>query len=127
METMEILRHCPSLAILSLCPHTYCRGTRDVDRFLRAFVEQGNNDILCPRLQDFSLCGQVDFPVETLRIFLEGKQGEIAMRNVLPWTTVRIIVYEMHSAEKRQQVSDLVSQKQLAGLDVRVYTVGYED
>ncbi len=127
METMEILRHCPSLTILSLQSHAGCLGTRDADRFLRAFVEQGNNGTICPRLQDFLFYGQIDFPLEALRIFLEAKQGGISMLNISPWKSVHIIVAEINSSEKRQQISDLVLQKQAAGLDVRVYEGWIDD
>ena len=77
MEYDEAQKQC--VIILSLQSHLYCRGIHDIDRFLRAFVEQGNDGIICPHLQEFTFRGQIDFPLEPLRIFLEAKQGGIAL------------------------------------------------
>ena len=36
------------------------------DQLLRAFVEEGDHGVICPRLQEFSLWGKCDFSLETL-------------------------------------------------------------
>ena len=121
-NTIKILHHCPSLAILSLRAHERYRGITNADRLLRAMVGEGNDGVICPRLQDFACSGQTDFSPETLRIFLEGKHRDNVMMNVLPWKNVVIDIYGIKSSEKRQQIFDLVSQKKAAGLDVYVHT-----
>ena len=70
----------------------------------------------------FSLYGEVDFSLETLRIFLEGKQRNMAnTMNGLPWKNIAIDIDGIRSAKRRKQILELVSQKKAAGLDVRVY------
>ena len=120
-ETMELLRQCPSLTILSLQPHVWC--TCDADQFLRSFVEQNNHGVICPYLQDFSFSGEIDFSIETLHIFLQGKHGDIAMPNVWPWRRVVINIKGVVSTERHKKIADIVSKKQAAGLDVHVYSL----
>ena len=95
------------------------------DQLLRAFVEEGDHGVICPRLQEFSLWGKCDFSLETLRVFLEGKHGDISPPNVTQWTKVAIDISDIYPAERRRQISDLVSQKKAAGLDVHVYSSSY--
>ncbi len=78
-QTIEILRHCPSLTVLSLLLRGHC--TFEADWFLRAFVEEGNDGVICPCLQDFSSSGNIDFSPETLRIFLEENKKICPRRN----------------------------------------------
>ena len=85
-------------------------------------MEEGNDGVICPRLQDFACSGQTDFSPETLRMLLEGKHGDNVMMNVLPWKNVVIDIYGIKSSEKRQQIFDLVSQKKAAGLDVHLFS-----
>ncbi len=119
--TIEILRHCPLLAALSLRAHDRYRGVANADGLLRAFVDEGYGGVICPRLQDFDCSGQTDFSPETLRMFLEGKQRDTVVMNVLPWKSVGIDTYGIKSSEKRQQIFDLASQKKAAGLNVYVH------
>ena len=121
--TIEILRHCPSLAsltVLSLLPHGFklCFA----DQLLRAFVAGGNDGIICPRLRGLNFAGDIEFSVETLRIFLEGKQGDIESTNIFPRRRVAIEITGIESASKCRQIEDFVLTKQAAGLDVRVYS-----
>ncbi|KJA19052.1 hypothetical protein HYPSUDRAFT_204962 [Hypholoma sublateritium FD-334 SS-4] len=119
LDMMKLLRQCPSLAILSLWP-TKWRRIHEADGFLRAFVEEGDSGVLCPRLQTFDFAGNVNYTPQTLRLFLESKHGEIDMPNVLPWKRVLISTREIKATETRQQILDLVSEKNAAGLDVQV-------
>ncbi|KJA22695.1 hypothetical protein HYPSUDRAFT_40795 [Hypholoma sublateritium FD-334 SS-4] len=119
-DTMGLLRHCPSLDVLCLWPAYSNIGTRNANGLLRSFVEQGDVGIICPRLQGFEITGKIDFSLETLRLFLEGKQGKNAIPNVLPWRILIINIGGITAAETRQQMVDLVSQKKAAGLDVEV-------
>ena len=121
MNTTELLRHCPSLSTLFLWP----RGDYffNCDRFLKAFVEEGNDGVICPGLQDFTLMGGIDFSLPTLGVFLEGKHGAIALPNVLPWKKVVIDVTGIGSDMRRQKILDFASEKRSAGFPVRVYSI----
>ncbi len=123
-ERMEFLRHCPSLRVLSIRIYDSRWGIPEGDQFLRTFVEEGNEGIFCPRLQEFKLTGQLIFSIETLRIFLEGKQGDIHIPNVLPWRRVFISKHrtvDPRFVVKNRQLLDLVARKRAEGLDVHVY------
>ncbi|KJA19035.1 hypothetical protein HYPSUDRAFT_44699 [Hypholoma sublateritium FD-334 SS-4] len=117
-DTMRFLSHCPSLTELSLWPCKWSMDTSDADKFLRAFVES-DAGVMCPCLQDFSIAGKIDFSFQTLRLFLEGRQGDIAAQNVMPWKKLVIDIRGIRDTEKRRQVSNLVSQKKAAGLNIR--------
>ena len=117
---MESLRHCSSLTLLYLRGHD--NSIYDANQLLRAFVEEGNDGVICPRLQDFFLRGKCDFSLETLCTFLERKQGDIAAPDVLQWNQVSIEMSGIYSVETCRQISDLVSQKKAAGLNVHVYS-----
>ena len=116
--TMKNLLHCPSLTTLYIWAHNWRNNTPTGDRFLRAFVEDGNDGVICPRLQDFTFAGKIDFSFETLRIFV-GKKRDSATPNVLPWKKVDIGIGGV-KFEEHQQILDFVSQKAAAGLDIRV-------
>ncbi|KJA19025.1 hypothetical protein HYPSUDRAFT_217869 [Hypholoma sublateritium FD-334 SS-4] len=127
---MGLLRHCPSLTALSL---HHCQwdttgrepSNRDANSFLRAFVEEGDIGVICPCLQYFCFRGKCQFSLETLRLFLEGKQGEFAALNaLLPWKRVDISIKGIKDEEIRQQILDLVSQKRAAGLDIDAFIEG---
>ncbi|KJA29540.1 hypothetical protein HYPSUDRAFT_221402 [Hypholoma sublateritium FD-334 SS-4] len=114
-NTIGLLCHCPSLIVLSLGGDGGC-----ADRLLRAFVEEGDAGVICPRLQYFDFTGYMNFSLQTLRLFLEGKQGEIAIPNVLPWKKVSINIGGIRDTKTYEQMLDLVSQKKAAGLDVEL-------
>ena len=121
MNTTQLLRHCPSLSTLFLWP----RGdyTFNCDRFLQAFVEERDDGVICPGLQDFTLMGGIDFSLPTLSVFLEGKHGAIALPNVLPWKKVVIDVTGIRSDMRRQKILNFASEKRAAGFPVRVYSI----
>ena len=120
-EVIELLRHCPLLTELSLHPNTTYGDIRDVDWFLQAFVEDGNQGVICPRLQEFNFSGNIRFSLATLRKFLEEKEGNFLELGILPWRKVVIDMYIKGSGERSQQISDFVSQKRQEGLDIYVY------
>ncbi|KJA25392.1 hypothetical protein HYPSUDRAFT_199914 [Hypholoma sublateritium FD-334 SS-4] len=125
-DTIGLLRHCPSLTALSLQPCQWNKGTqpskRDADSLLRAFVEEGGIGITCPLLQHFAFTGKIQFSLETLRLFLETKQGKVATLNaLLPWKRVAFNIRGIEDQEMHQQMLDLVSQKKAAGLDVDIF------
>ena len=127
MFMMTLLRHCPLLSVLYLWPCSGGVGNRtprhDANLFLRSFVEKSDVGVTCPRLQDFTFMGRIQFSAETLRLFLEGKQKDIYTLNIQIWKRVHIIVQGIiRVAETKQQILDLVSQKKLEGMpvDVRV-------
>ena len=118
MQTMGFLSHCPSLTELSLFPGNWMMDAPDANRFLRAFVE-GDTGVICPRLQDFQFEGIYDFSLQTLRLFLEGRQRGIAARNVMPWKRLVIDIGGIKDREARQQASVLLLQKNAAGVIIR--------
>ncbi|KJA19013.1 hypothetical protein HYPSUDRAFT_44687 [Hypholoma sublateritium FD-334 SS-4] len=133
-DAIRFLRLCPSLTTLSVQPGNkrwVMASPFDADYFLRAFVEEGDAavsslsdaGVLCPRLQTFDFKGNVNFSLKTLRLFFEAKHGENAAPYVSPWKKVLVYIKAIKETEIRQQIFDLVSQKQAAGLDVEVVTV----
>ena len=118
---MALLRLCPLLTTLSLRHNKPFREIRDVDWFLRAFVEDGDHGVVCPHLQDFTFLGSIHFSFEMLRKFLEEKQRNPISLGLLPWRKVVIDINVKRSDQKPQQISDFVSQKRAEGLDIDVY------
>lgn len=96
--------------------------TCHADRLLRAFVEGDNTGVICPRLKYLNFRGNIDFSLQTLRLFLEGKQGELATKKaLLPWKRVVVSIGGIEDKEIRQQMLNLVWQKKAAGLDVDAF------
>ncbi len=63
---MGYLRHCPSLTLLSLSCSRYWYGITgrlrwDANMLMRAFVEEGNSGVVCPRLQYINFMGEITF------------------------------------------------------------------
>ncbi len=124
MTTTEFLLHCPSVTILSLRPCSpWLRNIRDGDQFLRAFVEEGNHwhGVICPRLQTLLSQDRWISLLKHCANFSSQKQGDIAMPNVLPWRRVVINSRCLFSEENHPQISELILQEQVAGLDDYVY------
>ena len=123
---VELLRHCPSLSVLTVQPLKWrkMRKHYDANIFLRAFVEDGGLGATCPCLQNFNFAGAINFSVQTLRQFLEAKQHGIAPPNgLVAWKRVRITMYHWwgtYDSELAEKL-DVVLQQQLAGLDVYLY------
>ena len=120
---MALLRHCSSITGLFLYPCHYDRSLRlpnwDANTFLRSFIEgEGNVDVTCPRLQFVRFTGKINFSLDTLQLFLEGKQALFSTISIAPWKKVIIEIQGINTAETRQQMLDLFSQKKAEGLDV---------
>ena len=129
MFMMILLRHCPLLTALYLWPWGSLGAQttgHDANLFLRSFVEEGDVGVSCPCLQDFAFMGKLDFSAETFRLFLEGKQTDIAAPKIVPWKRVTIHIENMETMESQryQHILDLVSQKRAEGLNVNVSFVG---
>ncbi|KJA25387.1 hypothetical protein HYPSUDRAFT_426556 [Hypholoma sublateritium FD-334 SS-4] len=127
MDMAGLLHHCSSLTVLSLRPCEWERGVsisnRNVDNFLRAFVEETGVGATCPRLQHFRFRGGTDFSLQTLRTFLENKEGDIATQNsLLAWKSVVISLTGIKDKEIQKQMLDFVSQKKTAGLEIDAFT-----
>ena len=86
---------------------------------LRAFVEQGDAGVICPRLQYIMCIGEIDVSLQTLRRFLNGKHRDIVLPDVLPWKRVTIDIQNIKAKETWRQMLDFVSQKKAEGLDVK--------
>lgn len=123
-EVTELLRHCPSLYFLTLKAQD--SGTRkknpDANVFLRSFIEGGGaSGITCPLLQRFRFIGSIKFSFQTLSCFLEAKQPDTAVSDPLvPWQSIELSMQGVDDLEIYQMMA-LVSQKQAAGLDIRVH------
>ena len=120
---MALLRQCPSLTTLSLYPCDWDWSHRtanwDANTLLRSFITgEGDIGVICPHLQFATVAGQINFSLDTLCLFLEGKQGSCGMVNIAPWKKVIIQIQGIKATETQQQMSDLVSQKKAEGLDV---------
>ena len=124
MDTIGYLRHCPSLTLLSLSCSRYWhavtrRPTWDANMLLRAFVEEGDIGVICPRLQFIIFTGEINFSLQTLQLFLNGKHGEMSPPKILPWKRIIIDINNVHAGKQtRQQMAEFVSQKKVEGLDV---------
>ncbi|KJA22544.1 hypothetical protein HYPSUDRAFT_652761 [Hypholoma sublateritium FD-334 SS-4] len=128
-DITNLLRHCPSLSVLTLHPPQWSRMNQpyDANMFLRTFVEDVNGGvgITCPRLEYFNFTGAVNFSLQTLSQFLEAKQrGTAPVNGLLPWERVKIDMWGIHDLERSQKL-DLVSEKRAAGLDVYIYVKDY--
>ena len=86
---------------------------------LRAFVEEGDIGVICPRLQFIIFTGEINFSLQTLQLFLNGKHGEMSPPKILPWKRIIIDINNVHAGKQtRQQMAEFVSQKKVEGLDV---------
>ncbi|KJA19034.1 hypothetical protein HYPSUDRAFT_44697 [Hypholoma sublateritium FD-334 SS-4] len=121
-DISELLRHCPSLSVLSLraAPWPTAESSFDGNRFLRAFVDDDGAGVTCPHLQYFECAGKITFTLQTLRQFLQAKhRAGIPPPNCLsPWKRVAIDMSGISELETHQQMLDLVSQEQAMGLDI---------
>lgn len=88
---------------------------------MRAFVEGGDVGVLFPLLQYINFRGEVDFSLQTLKIFLEEKHGWTAVQNVFPWKRVIIHIRGIRDVEKCEHVLDLVAEKKAEGLDIDAF------
>lgn len=123
-DIMNLLRHCPSLSMLTLHPPHWSRMNQpyDANMFLRAFVEDVNDgvDITCPRLDYFDFTGAACFSLQTLRQFIEAKQRDTAPVNgLVPWKRVRTDMWAVDDLQSGQKLH-LVSQKQAEGVNVSI-------
>ncbi len=132
----KLLRHCLSLTTLLLHPsdweHIYPSSDWDANMFLRRFVEaEADAGVICPDLQHFKFTGQINFSLETIRLFLERKQRSFTMQSIAPWRiapwrTVIIDLQGVKEAETQQEILELISQKNSEGLDVNAF-LNHED
>ncbi len=91
----------------------------DANTLLRSFIAgEGDAGVTCPRLQFATFTGELKFSLDTLHLFLEGKQGSCATPNIAPWKKAIIQIQGITEKETQQQMLDLVSQKKAEGLDV---------
>ncbi len=126
--TFAFLRHCPSLTELSLCPcygdHNRGLSNWDANMFLRSFVEvDGDTGVTCPYLQFFKLEGAINFSLETLCLFLEGKQRlsgtlNIGTWKIAPWRMVTIGIQGIKDPETKKKALFLIFQKQSEGMNI---------
>ncbi len=71
----------------------------DANTLLRSFIAgEGDAGVTCPRLQFATVTGKLKFSLDTLHLFLEGKQGSCATPNIDPWKKV-IIQIKGHNRE----------------------------
>ncbi len=121
--TTTLLRHCSSLTTLFLYPCHWDPSRRppiwDANTFMRSFIEgEDNVDVTCPRLQFVRFTGQINFSLDTLKLFLEGKQALFSTVNKALWKKVVIEVQGINATKTQQQILDLILQKKAEGLDV---------
>ncbi|KJA19040.1 hypothetical protein HYPSUDRAFT_204950 [Hypholoma sublateritium FD-334 SS-4] len=117
-NTMFFLSHCPALTELSLFPSDWDRNTVNGDGFLEAFVE-GDPGVICPHLQHSEFAGTVDSSLYTLRLIVEGKQGDIAEPTVMSWKKVDVDIRGIEDTETRQRLLDHFLRNKAAGMDIR--------
>ena len=128
MDVTELLRHCPSLTVLSLQRYRLYPFRVDLEplhahKFFETFIRE-DNFATCRRLEYFTFEGPMDISVQILRQFLEGKQCRIPMPNCLhPWKRVIIDVDGIVDEHVREQVLDLFEEKREEGLNVSLFKV----
>ncbi len=89
---------------------------------LRAFIEDGDVGIICPRLQYIIFTGNIDFSLETLRLFLNGRHGKTPSPDILPWKRIVIDLQGIGAKDAYKQILDLISLKKAEGLDVYAFS-----
>ena len=89
---------------------------------LRALIDGADIGVLCPLLQSINFRGEIDFSLQTLQLFLEGKHGETASPDVSPWKRVIIDIRGIKDTETHGKILGLVSQKKARGLDVDAFS-----
>ena len=91
--------------------------------FLRSFVEvDGDAGVTCPSLQFFKLEGAINFSLETLRIFLEGKQRlpvtqTISPWKIAPWRMVIVGMLGIDDMATNKEMLSLMFQKRSEGMN----------
>ncbi len=128
--TLTFLRHCPLLTVLSLCPCSddTNRGPSnwDANMFLQSFVQADESSgVTCPFLQFFKFEGAIDFSLETLCLFLKGKQRLSVKQNigpskVAPWRNVTISIKGIKDPETKKKAMFFIFQKQSEGVNVYI-------
>ncbi len=94
--------------------------------FLRSFVEVGGDaGVTCPCLQFFEVRGEINFSLETLRLFLEGKQKlpvtqTIGPKKIVPWRKVTIGIQGIESIETKADIVIYIFKKQSQGVNVAI-------
>ncbi len=125
-NTIGFLHNCPSLSVLYLHPtgrlQARSESKPDANMLLRAFIEDGDVGIICPRLQYINFAGNIDFSLETLKRFLNGRHGSTPTPDILPWKRVIIEINGIGSTDARKQILDLISIKKAEGLDVDAFS-----
>ncbi len=123
-ETLGYLRWCPELAVLNLRPYywgEYDRPiVRDANSLLRAFVGDDEAGGICPLLQYLRFFGDIDVSFETLQLFINGKYGESACPDFMPWKRVVMEREIIKDKESRQRALYFISRKKAEGLDLVV-------
>ena len=71
-------------------------------------------------MQHFDFKGKFDFSPETLRLFLEGKQIDVAAPKILPWKSIVMYIQSRTATGAHGQISKLVSEKKAEGMGVDV-------
>ena len=122
--TIKLLRHCPSLSVLSLyqcdCDWGIQPSNWDANLLLQAFVEK--DAVTCPQLQYIKFTGVLDFSLQTLQHFLEGRDGKIVSPDMLPWKRVIIDISAIEDTEIRRQMLNFILKKKAEGLDVDAFS-----
>ena len=123
-DTQGYLRWCPELAVLNLRPYywgEYNRPiVRDANSLLRAFVGDDKAGGICPRLQYIRFFGDIDVSLETLQLFVNGKHGENAFPDLMPWKRVVMGSKIIKDKDTRPQALNFISRKKEEGLDLVV-------
>ena len=124
-NTIGFLHHCPSLTVLSLHPPGWGESNQksvpDANMLMRAFIEDSDVGVLCPRLQDIKFTGNIDFSLETLQHFLDGKHSKTPTPGISPWKRVIIDIQGINAMDTRKQILNFVSQKKAEGLQVDAF------
>ena len=123
---MESLYSCPSLLSLDISLSTttemlvnhFGQNTLS-DAFFKAFVSNGEQGYLCPRLRTFVFRGEAYVSVMTIRQFLIGRRKGHGIVGLNDWKKVVLHVAEKNWEENVMlQMQVLVSEQRAAGLDV---------
>ena len=124
-NTIGFLHHCPSLTVLSLHPpgrgESNQKSVPDANMLMRAFIEDSDVGVLCPRLQDIKFTGNIDFSLETLQHFLDGKHSKTPTPGISPWKRVIIDIQGINAMDTHKQILNFVSQKKAEGLQVDAF------
>ncbi len=78
--------------------------------------------LLVPNCSISNSLERLDFSLQILQQFFEGKNGKIVSPDILPWKRVIIDVCAIEDTEVREQMLNFILKKKAEGLDIDAFS-----